>query len=237
MYNSWFIDIALTEFLHFGRGVGVFQLMDSQDASLGQRALVLRCHQSIMRPLTIRVGRLISTQVFLNRMTGLQLLNPFPSGNIPSGNTGESTEDSLSAACWNKRDTFTHDAFVICNSACLAIEQESITHAHCIHEVPGRRWRTAKMRINRFIREPERTLMEMLGQLARAQVLALALLRHLRFKRSKKRIEWVTTGRLARTLTSNPAHWSCRRLLQNRMAMFLGLKSGLVADDALALRE
>ena len=37
VYNSWSIDIAVTEFLHFGRGVCMFRMVDSQDASLGRR--------------------------------------------------------------------------------------------------------------------------------------------------------------------------------------------------------
>ena len=62
--------------------------------------------------------------------------------------------------------------------------------------------------------------MEMLAQLARAQVLALALLHHPHFKCSKKRIEWVTIGHPAHTLTPNPAHWPRQGLLRNRTAVF-----------------
>ena len=41
MYDSWSIDIAVTEFLHFGKGVCMLRLVDSQDASLGrQRACI-----------------------------------------------------------------------------------------------------------------------------------------------------------------------------------------------------
>ena len=114
VYNSWSIDISPTEFLHFGRGVYLFRLVDSQDTSPRRRRTCI----------------------------GISI----PSKHNAASDNCDDNEVGTSCS-----------TFVVCGSACVAIEQESITHAHCIHEAPGHCWRSAKTRINCFVREPEPT--------------------------------------------------------------------------------